>query len=65
MNTKTELDKGFFISTILNILFLIGLTFIFQTGNLFLLIAYVILMVINAIYLVVKTSKNWKSKNDI
>ncbi len=48
------LDKGYVIATILNVFFLLGLIFISHFENLYILILYVILMGINAIYLVVK-----------
>lgn len=62
MEIKGGLDKGYFISTLLNAFFLLGLTFMFQTENLFLLIPYIAVMMINAIYLVVKSGKNWANK---
>ncbi|OEL08321.1 hypothetical protein [Staphylococcus equorum] len=63
MEIKGELDKGYFISTLLNVFFLLGLTFIFQIENLFLLVTYVVVMMINAIYLVVKSGRNWANKS--
>lgn len=53
------------IAMILNILFLAGLTFIIQTENPYLIIPFAILMVINAIYLVVKAAKYYKNKSEI
>ena len=64
MNKNTVLDKGFVIASVLNILFLMGLVFI-SFENLYVLIPYVILMGINAIYLFVKTVKVNKNKSEI
>ncbi|EWK39169.1 membrane protein, partial [Staphylococcus aureus T20142] len=50
------------IATILNVFFLLGLIFISHLENLYILIPYVILMGINAIYLVVKVM-NFKKNN--
>ncbi|MEB8122979.1 hypothetical protein NGH46_12670 [Staphylococcus xylosus] len=57
MNKNTVLDKGYFIATILNIFFLIGLFFINSWENLYIIIPYVIVMGLNAVYLVVKAAK--------
>lgn len=57
LNIKPELDNGYFIATILNVFFLLGLIFIMRFENLFILVPYTILMGINAIYLVVKSMK--------
>lgn len=65
MKFKGELDKGYFISNLLNVFFLLGLTFMFQIENLFIMITYVVLMMINAIYLLVKTGESWKYKEDL
>ena len=54
LNEKGELDITFIMSTILNILFLVGLTFLIQLENLYILIPYTILTFINAVYLVVR-----------
>ncbi|EHS15613.1 hypothetical protein [Staphylococcus aureus] len=62
MNKDTVLDKGYVIATILNVFFLLGLIFISHFVNLYILILYVILMGINAIYLVVKVL-NFKKNN--
>ncbi|HHW6209250.1 TPA: hypothetical protein ACU2RO_002842 [Staphylococcus aureus] len=62
MNKDTVLDKGYVIATILNVFFLLGLIFISHLENLCILIPYVILMGINAIYLVVKFM-NFKKNN--
>ncbi|MGN9978051.1 hypothetical protein [Staphylococcus aureus] len=65
MNKDTVLDKGYVIATILNVFFLLGLIFIshFSIDTLpYILILYVILMGINAIYLVVKVL-NFKKNN--
>ena len=61
MNKKTVLDEGFFIATILNIFFLLGLIFISSLENLYILIPYVIVMLINAVYLVVKVLNQKKT----
>ena len=65
MNKNTVLDKGYVIATILNVFFLIGLTFISGLENLYILIPYVILMGINAVYLVVKAIKINENKSKI
>lgn len=65
LNKNTVLDKGYFISSILNIFFLLGLIFISRLENLYILIPYAILMGINAVYLVVKTAKINNNKFDI
>lgn len=62
LNKNTVLDKGYVIATILNVFFLLGLIFISHLENLYVLILYVILMGINAIYLVVKVM-NFKKNN--
>ena len=54
MNKKNKFDMTFIMSTVLNILFLAGLTFLVQSENLYILIPYTILTFINAVYLVVK-----------
>ena len=62
MNEKGELDITFIMSTILNILFLVGLTFLIQLENLYILIPYTILIFINAVYLVVKAMNITKNR---
>lgn len=57
LNKNTVLDKGYFIATILNVFFLLGLIFIMKTENLFILIPYAIIMVLNAGYIVAKAMK--------
>ncbi|MGK9043755.1 hypothetical protein [Mammaliicoccus vitulinus] len=57
MKINPELDKGYFLSTCLNILFVVGLFFISQLENLIVLILYVVLMGLNSIYLVIKAAK--------
>ncbi|MDU9418037.1 hypothetical protein RCL10_05765 [Staphylococcus lloydii] len=67
MTIKPELDKGYFISTLLNVFFLFGLIFIMKTENLFILIPYTIIIMINAMYLVIKAIKiknNNSNSND-
>ena len=49
-------------STILNILFLVGLTFLIQLENLYILIPYTILTFINAVYLVVRAINITKNR---
>ncbi|MGO3049568.1 hypothetical protein QMO72_07750 [Staphylococcus casei] len=61
-NTK---DMGFLISTILNVFLLVGLIFIYQFDHLTLTIIYTVVMMINAIYLLVKTRNSWKDRDDI
>ncbi|MDS3898928.1 hypothetical protein [Staphylococcus hominis] len=62
MNEKDELDITFIMSTILNILFLVGLTFLVQLENLYILIPYTILIFINAVYLVVRAINITKNR---
>lgn len=54
MNKKNELDIAFIMSTVLNVLFLVGLTFLVQLENLYILIPYTILGFINAVYLLLR-----------
>ncbi|MCI2848386.1 hypothetical protein [Staphylococcus hominis] len=63
MNEKEELDITFIMSTILNILFLVGLTFLVQLENIYILIPYTILIFINAVYLVVRAINITKNKS--
>ncbi|WP_436855227.1 hypothetical protein [Staphylococcus caeli] len=65
MNIKPEFDNGYFISTILNVFLLLGLIFIMKTENLFILIPYVVIMCINAGYLVAKAMKINNKESDI
>ena len=62
MKKKGELDITFIMSTVLNILFLAGLTFLVQSENLYILIPYTILTFINAVYLVVKAMNIAKNR---
>lgn len=62
MNKKNEFDMTFIMSTVLNILFLAGLTFLVQSENLYILIPYTILTFINAVYLVVKAMNIAKNR---
>lgn len=55
MNKKKELDIAFIMSNVLNVLFLVGLIFLVQSENLYILIAYIILGFINAVYLTVRS----------
>ena len=57
MKKNNELDQRFIIATTLNVFFMVGLTLIAKTENLFILIPYVIIMFINAVYLVAKAMK--------
>ncbi|EFV88780.1 hypothetical protein [Staphylococcus epidermidis] len=65
MKKNTEMDRGYLISSMLNIIFLFGLIFISQLENLYVLIPYAIVMSINAIYLLVKASQKGKNDSDI
>lgn len=65
LNKNTVLDKGYVIATILNVFFLLGLTFISGLENLYILIPYAILMGINAVYLVVKAIKINENNSEI
>ena len=62
MSKKNEFDMTFIMSSVLNILFLAGLTFIVQLENLYILIPYTILTFINAVYLVVKAMNIAKNR---
>lgn len=62
MNKKDELDITFVMSTVLNILFLVGLTFLVRLENLYILIPYTILIFINAVYLVVRSINITKNR---
>lgn len=62
LNKKDELDIPFIMSTVLNILFLVGLTFLVQLENLYVLIPYTILIFINAVYLVVRAINITKNR---
>ena len=64
MNKKTVLDKGYFIATILNIFFLLGLI-LYLVWKIYILIPYVIVMGINAVYLVVKAVKINENKSSV
>lgn len=57
LKKNNELDQRFIIATTLNVFFMVGLTLIAKTENLFILIPYVIIMFINAVYLVAKAMK--------
>ena len=57
LEKNNELDQRFIIATTLNVFFMVGLTLIAKTENLFILIPYVIIMFINAVYLVAKAMK--------
>nr|WP_267837975.1 hypothetical protein [Staphylococcus aureus] len=60
---NTVLDEGYVIATILNVFFFTWINFLYLIWkNLYILIPYVILMGINAIYLVVKVM-NFKKNN--
>ena len=62
MNKKNELDTTFIMSTVLNVLFLVGLTFLVQLENLYILIPYTILIFINAVYLTVRAINITKNR---
>ena len=62
MNKKNNFDITFLMSTVLNILFLAGLTFLVQSENLYILIPYTILTFINAVYLVVRAINITKNR---
>ncbi|HDI0129463.1 hypothetical protein WL240_11635 [Staphylococcus epidermidis] len=62
MNKKNELDTAFIMSTVLNVLFLVGLTFLVQLENLYILIPYTILIFINAVYLTVRAINITKNR---
>lgn len=65
LNKDTVLDKGYYVATILNSIFLLGLIFVYQSDNPYILIPYTIVMIINAIYLVVKGGKINRDKPKI
>lgn len=62
LNKKNELDTAFIMSTVLNVLFLVGLTFLVQSENLYILIPYTILVFINAVYLTVRAINITKNR---
>lgn len=62
MNKKNELDIAFIMSTVLNVLFLVELTFLVQLENLYILIPYTILGFINAVYLTVRAINITKNR---
>jgi hypothetical protein len=62
LNKKNELDTAFIMSTVLNVLFLVGLTFLVQLENLYILIPYTILIFINAVYLTVRAINITKNR---
>ncbi|MFH4918424.1 MULTISPECIES: hypothetical protein [Staphylococcus] len=57
MKKNDELDQGFIIATMLNVFLMLGLIFIMHLENLFILIPYVLIVMVNAIYLVTKSMK--------
>lgn len=65
MKIDNNKDMRFLLSIILNAVLLAGLTFIYQINNLPLTVIYTIIMVINAIYLLVKTRNSWEYKDNI
>lgn len=65
MKIDNNKDMRFLLSIILNAVLLAGLTFIYQINNLPLTVIYTIIMVINAIYLLIKTRKSWEYKDNI
>lgn len=65
LKKNDELDQGFIISTVLNVFFMLGVIFIMRLDNLFILIPYVLIMGLNAGYLVVKAIKINKNKSEI
>lgn len=65
LNKDTVLDKGYYVATILNSIFLLGLIFVYQSDNPYILIPYTIVMIINAIYLVFKVGKINRDKPKI
>ncbi|WP_440870235.1 hypothetical protein [Staphylococcus shinii] len=57
LKNNDELAQGFIISTVLNVFFMLGVIFIMRLDNLFILIPYVLIMGLNAGYLVAKSMK--------
>lgn len=57
LKKNDELDQGFIIATMLNVFLMLGLIFIMRLENLFILITYVLIVMVNAIYLVTKSMK--------
>lgn len=57
LKKNDELAQGFIISTVLNVFFMLGVIFIMRLDNLFILISYVLIMGLNAGYLVAKSMK--------
>ncbi|ARD74465.1 hypothetical protein [Staphylococcus xylosus] len=65
MKIDNNKDMRFLLSIILNAVLLASLTFIYQINNLPLTVIYTIIMMINAIYLLVKTINSWEYKDNI
>ncbi len=63
MKINPELDGFYFLSMWLNIAFLIGIPFVYRLENLFILVPYVVLLVLNSIYLVIKAVKIKKNNS--
>ncbi|MCY7731971.1 hypothetical protein MHY86_09710 [Aerococcus urinaeequi] len=55
MKAKSKNDIGLIMSSVLNVFFLIGLSFISRTENIYLVMLYISLMIINAIYLIISS----------
>ncbi|MGT3749686.1 hypothetical protein ACVTLR_15015 [Staphylococcus aureus] len=65
MKINPELDGFYFLSMWLNIALLIGIPFVHRLENLFILVSYVALLVLNSIYLIIKAIKIKKNKSKI
>lgn len=63
MKINPKLDGFYFLSMWLNIGLLIGIPFVHRLENLFVLIPFVVLLVLNTIYQVIKTFKIRKNKS--
>lgn len=65
MKINPELDGFYFLSLWLNIGLLIGVPFVHQLDNMFILIPYVVLFILNSIYQVIKAIKIKKNKSNL
>ncbi|KFE42401.1 hypothetical protein SAGN_04020 [Staphylococcus agnetis] len=65
MKVNPELDGFYYLSLWLNIALIIGVPFVYQLENMFILIPYVVLLVLNSIYQVIKANKIRKNKSNL
>ncbi|MCE5153254.1 hypothetical protein BU586_10680 [Staphylococcus agnetis] len=65
MKINPELDGFYYLSLWLNIALIIGVPFVYQLENMFILIPYVVLFILNSIYQVIKAIKINKNKSNL